>query len=331
MANEPTISVIIPVAPGGDVSKAVDSVMSMAYPKENTEIIIVEGRNPSHQRNEAASAAEAEILYFLDNDAYADKRLFRNVVEVFREEENVSVVGGPALTPESDTLLQKCFGYVLASIFGAFIAREKFLPLGLIRKATEKELILCNMAVLKELFAESGGFNPSLFPNEENEFLNRLNSRKVRMMYHPLAVVFKSQRENYFLFAKQLFNYGRGRAEHFFVRPDFAEPAFAIPSIFVLYLFSLLFLYHNAFCLIPLGIYLLIVFFASTSIVLASRDFRTLPLTSLAFPVLHISYGVGFIVGAIRMLLGLWGKRDLRVNIKKVKRLGETELIKQES
>ena len=323
MAYEPTICVIIPVAPGGDISKVVESVRMMDYPMEKLEIIVVEGKNPSHQRNEAAKSSESKILYFLDNDAMADKRLFRYVMAVFEEEEDVSVVGGPSMTPATDTIMQKCFGYVLASIFGAYIAREKFLPLGLIRNATEKELILCNMAMMKELFEESGGFNTSLFPNEENEFLNRLNSRRFRIMYHPLAVVYKSQRANFFLFSKQLFNYGRGRAEHFFVRPDFAEPAFGIPSAFVLYLVSLLFYHKNPYYLAPLGVYLLIVLFASVSIVLAARNPRTLFFTLLAFPVLHISYGIGFLFGAMRMILRLKSKTDLNIKITKIKQLAE--------
>ena len=326
MVQEPTITVIVPVAPGGDISKVVESIMQLQYPLEKIEIVVVEGKNPSYQRNEAAKVADGEILYFLDNDSMADKRLFRYVVAVFEEEEDVSVVGGPALTPPSNTRLQKCFGYVLASIFGAHIAREKFVPIGLIRDATEKELILCNMAMVKKPFEESGGFNPLLFPNEENEFLNKLNSRKIRMMYHPLAVVFKSQRENFRLFAKQLFNYGRGRAEHFLIRPDFAEPVFAIPSIFVCYLLSLLFYHRNLYYLAPLATYILIVLLASMSIVLASKDVRTFFITILAYPVLHISYGLGFIFGGFRMITRLRGKSDLRITIKKLKKLGEKEM-----
>lgn len=323
MTYQPNITVIVPVAPGGDISKVVESVMQLQYPLEKIEIVVVEGKNPSHQRNEAAKVAVGEILFFLDNDAIADRRLFRNVTAVYDEEENVCVVGGPSLTPETDTIMQKCFGYVLASIFGAFIAREKFLPLGLIRDATEKELILCNMAMVRALFEESGGFDTSLFPNEENEFLNRLNSRRFRIMYHPLAVVYKSQRANFFLFSKQLFTYGRGRAEHFFVRPDFAEPAFGVPSAFVLYLVSLLFYHSNPYFLVPLGVYLLIVLFASVSIVLAARNPRTMFFTLLAFPVLHISYGIGFLFGAMRMILRLKPKTDLNIKITRIKKLGE--------
>ncbi len=329
MQELPTISVIIPVVPGGNVSKVLDSVSRLKYPAEKIEIIVVEGRNPSLQRNEAAKMANGEILYFLDNDAIADKKLFRNVVEVFQEEEDVSVVGGPALTPETDSLVQKCFGYVLASIFGAYVAREKFLPLGLVRNATEKELILCNMAIRKRLFYESGGFNPSLFPNEENEFLNRLNSRAVRMMYHPLAFVFKSQRENFARFAKQLFNYGRGRAEHFLIRPDFAEPVFAVPSIFVLYLASLIFFHSNLYYLAPLGVYLLIVGFASASIVLAARNPFTALITPLAFATLHVSYGIGFLWGMVRTFLGVSTVREGEITIRKLKNLGDTEMAQQ--
>lgn len=326
MTCERTITVVIPVIPGGDVSKVLDSLSKILYPPENLQIIVVEGRNPSHQRNQAAKSASGQIIYFLDNDVIVDRKLFRNVVELFDEESDISVVGGPAVTPESDTIVQKCFGYVLASIFGAFIAREKFLPLGLIRNASEKELVLCNLAIRRRVFEESDGFSPSLYPNEENEFLNRLNSKKIRMVYHPLAVVFKSQRKNFFQFAKQLFSYGRGRAEHFILRPEFAEPVFAVPSLFVTYLLLLPFLGGYPLYRLPLLVYLVFDAVAALAFGLGTRKLVSILIMPFAFPVLHISYGLGFMWGVFWKTLGGQHHRETTVDIKILKPLGSTTM-----
>jgi len=194
------------------------------------------------------------------------------------------------------------------------------------RNASEKELILCNLAIRKKVFEDSDGFNPSLYPNEENEFLNRLNSKKIRMVYHPLAVVFKSQRKNFFQFGKQLFNYGRGRAEHFIIRPEFAEPVFAVPSLFVLYLLLLPLLGVYPLYRIPLLIYMVFDAIAALSFGLGTRNLVSILITPLAFPVLHISYGLGFMWGAFRKVLGMQRQGETAVHIKKIKPFGATTI-----
>jgi len=321
----PSISVIVPVAPGGDVSNVLNSLSGVRYPLDKVEVLVVEGRNPSHQRNEAAKSAKGEILYFMDNDVIVDKWMFRNITDMF-EDESVSVVGGPSVTPESDTLLQKSFGYVLASVFGGFIAREKFVPLGPIRAGSEKELILCNLAIRRKAFEEAGGFNPRLYPNEENELLNRLQAEGHRIIYHPLVIVYRSQRKNLFEFARQLFNYGRGRFEHFRVTPKFAEPVFAIPSLFVLYLLSLPFLWGFTLYRIPLFLYLMVNLSASISLGLGARNIASILVTPVAFFVLHVSYGTGFMWGALKTALRLRGRRDMNVNMNSVKEFGAASM-----
>lgn len=330
MTYQPTISVIVPVVPGGDVSTTLNSVSKARYPLDKIEIIVVEGRNPSYQRNEAVRQAEGEILYFLDNDVDIDKWLFRNATELF-EDESVSVVGGPTVTPETDTLKQKCFGYVLASVFGAYIARERYVPIGLIRDATEKELILCNMAIRKSAFVEEGGFNIELYPNEENELLNRFKQKNRKCMYHPLAFVFRSQPDNFRKFCKMIFNYGRGRFEHLYLSPEFAKPVFAAPTAFVLYLLSLLFYHGNQLYLAPLGLYLMMLGGATLSIMLGVGNISLGYYLPLCFFLLHVSYGLGFLWGGLRKLLGLKQQRDFNIRITKVKNFGETELAAVEA
>jgi cellulose synthase/poly-beta-1,6-N-acetylglucosamine synthase-like glycosyltransferase len=330
MTYQPAISVIVPVIPGGDVSITLNSVAKMRYPLDKVEIMVVEGRNPSYQRNEAARQAQGEILYFLDDDVNADERLFRYVVEVF-EDESVSVVGGPALTPESDSVKQKCFGAVLASVFGAYIARERWYPMGLIRDATESELILCNMAFRKSAFVEEKGFNVDLFPNEENELLNRFRLRNRRLVYHPLAVVYRSQPKDFRSFFKKIFNYGRGRFEHLYLMPEFVKPVFAVPSVFLFYVLSLPFFFRNPYYLLPLGVYGLLVGFATLSIVLGMRQFSLAYYLPLSFFCLHLSYGLGFLWGAIRKLFGIKQERDLNIRITKIKGFGETRMSVREA
>jgi glycosyltransferase involved in cell wall biosynthesis len=330
MVYQPTISVIVPVIPGGDVSITLNSISKVRYPLDKVEIIVVEGRSPSYQRNEAARQAQGEILYFLDNDVDIDKWLFRNATDLF-EDETVSVVGGPAVTPESDSVKQKSFGYALSSVFGAYIARERWYPMGLIREATESKLILCNMAIRRNVFVEEGGFNVELYPNEENEFLNRLKLRHRRCMYHPLAVVFRSQPPDFRSFFKKIFNYGRGRFEHLYLMPKFVKPVFAVPSMLVFYTLFLPFFCRNPYYLLPLAAYALLVGSATLTIMLGVGKACLGYYLPLSFFCLHISYGLGFLWGAIRKLFGIKQERDLNIRITKIKGFGETRIPVREA
>ncbi|MFH1485928.1 MAG: glycosyltransferase, partial [Chloroflexota bacterium] len=145
----PRISVVIPVAPGGSVKTVLDSLANVEYPKEKVEIIVVEGKQPSFQRNEAVKQASGDILYFLDSDSEADIDLFRLVARAFNsyKDKNVAVVGGPSEILESDSLLQRCFGYVLSSYFAVASVRCRYRSIN--RQpclASERMLILANMA-----------------------------------------------------------------------------------------------------------------------------------------------------------------------------------------
>ena len=65
------ISVIIPV-PYGEWPAAVLERLETAplAPGSSLEVLVVEGSQPSRQRNEAAKQAQGKILYFLDDDSF---------------------------------------------------------------------------------------------------------------------------------------------------------------------------------------------------------------------------------------------------------------------
>ncbi len=53
-------------------------------------------------------------------------------------------------------------------------SRARYRAVGGRRRCGEKELILCNLLLSRKVFLSNGGFREDLYPNEENEFLNRL-------------------------------------------------------------------------------------------------------------------------------------------------------------
>jgi len=298
----PSISVIIPVRPGGVAQGVLESLATIDYPKDRIEVLVAEGTQPSKQRNEAAQRAQGDILYFLDDDSVIYPDLFRDVIKWFCDERIVAV-GGPAVTRQTDPFLQKCFGYALGAYFGSLGMSYKFKAYGWVKEATERDLILANLAMRREVFLAAGGFDERLYPNEENELLNRLKAQGYHFIYNAEALVYRGQRENLFKFMQQLFSYGRGRMEHFFVSPSFFSPIFLMPLAFVVYLINLPLAMLNLWYLVPLGAYVCLDLAQTIQIALEQRDGRVLLVVPWLFPLMHISYGCGLAWSIMRRCL----------------------------
>src|SRR3990172_1749188 len=153
--RSPLISIIIPTKPGKPVS-AIECIKRLDYPKDKIEVFVSEGTQPSRQRNEVAKRASGEILYFLDDDSCPVPDAIKKIVRHF-DDEMVAAAGGPSITPEDDSLLQKSFGTALGSLLGGFSIKNRYRRVGKARLSSENELILCNLAFRKKAFLENGG------------------------------------------------------------------------------------------------------------------------------------------------------------------------------
>lgn len=309
------ISVIIPSLPGGSVEKTTNSLKKTSYPKSKIEVLIVYGRNPSRQRNLGVKKSKGDIVFFFDDDVDPVRDIFEKSIRHYKNN-TVSVVGGPAVTPQSDSFLQHCFGYVLESFFGAASLRSKFTKRGSVKEATERDMILCNMSVRKKVFNDVGGFDQRLYPNEENEFLSRVKLHNHKIVYDPSITVCKSQRKNLKKFSRQLFNYGRGRSEHLLIRPSSFSPLFLVPTAFFLYLLSLPF-FLNFLHILPLIAYMAVAMGSSITVSIKTGDLRVIPVLPFLYFLVHISYGSGFIYGLFRRFLKK--KKEVKIEIKRVK------------
>ncbi len=287
------ISLIIPVKPGL-TPQAVQRIKALAWPSEQFELLIAEGTNPGRQRNQAAQQAQGEILYFLDDDSLVVPDALQRIERHF-EDSRVVAVGGPSLTPASDTLLQRAIGAVLSSMLGAGGVRNRYRAEGAVRQTTERELILCNLAIRRDAFLAAGGLDERLYPNEENELLDRLQKQGGRLLHDPALSVERSQRESLNAFIRQMFRYGRGRAEQTRIAGFTGGMPF-VPLGFLVYLLTLPFV-SNQLWLAPLAIYLPAACLCSLRAALQLRSPAFLLLMPCLFPLLHLSNGVGLLFG----------------------------------
>ncbi len=307
-------SIIIPVKPAGLVT-ALEKIFHVDYPLELFEIIIAEGCRPSTQRNIAARKASGEILYFLDDDSLVNAHFLHTTASHYRNAA-VSAVGGPSLTPGTDSLLQTAIGHVLASLFGSGGNRNRYRQTGEIRQTNDNELILCNLSFRREVFLDFGGLDERLYPNEENELMNRLKKAGKVLIHDPGLAIFRSQRKSYVAFVRQIFGYGKGRAEQVHIGKEIKFFTL-IPSLFILYLLMLPLFVATPYVIILL-VYLAMNCYFSFSEG-PKNGYKVAILCLLLFPTLHLSYGAGFISGLIRPRFRKISATSGKVEIKIIK------------
>lgn len=293
---------IIAARPEQEDVPAARAARQLDYPAERLEVLISRGRQPSVQRNAALRAARGELVYFLDDDALPRPDNLRLAAGAFADEQ-VKVFGGPNLCPPDAPALEQVFALVQGSWLAFGPSRARYARVGARRRTTEKELILCNLLARREALLALGGFDESLYPNEENALMDRLQEQGGVLLYDPDFCVERRPRRTLPAFARMLFRYGRGRAEQFRRHPTAGSALNFLPPLFCVYLAGLLALcvaggalagpVWRALLLAPLGLYLLVV-----AIQTADLLGKTTPARALAAGVLaglsHVCYGLGF-------------------------------------
>jgi len=173
------------------------------------QILVAEGNHPARQRNEALAWAQGEIIVFLDNDCRLGPTYWSVLEEAFSRPE-VEIVGGPALLRSDATGPERIFHALLTHPLVVGPLCSRYAARGEFRPATQMQLILCNLAARVSTFTKTGPLSHRLYPNEENEWLDRAQAAH-GIWYDPRQQVFRPQRSSWIEMARMLVRYGMGR------------------------------------------------------------------------------------------------------------------------
>jgi len=296
--------------------QSANAAHDLDYPADKVEILVARGRQPSVQRNAALRDARGELVYFLDDDVEPDAANFRRMVEHFSDD-NVAMVGGPNLCPPDAPVLEKVFALVLSAWLAFGPSRARYARVGRRREASEKELILCNLAARRKDVLELGGFDEALYPNEENALMDGLQARGSKLIYDPEFSARRRPRRSVGAFARMLMTYGRGRAEQFRLHPTLGSALNFVPPLFCLYLGTLPLAFLVPWLLWPLAAYGVAIVLQMLALV---PHGGLLALPALPFIVLtHVLYGIGFWSGLFTTLRKNSGGNAVEVTIERVK------------
>jgi glycosyltransferase involved in cell wall biosynthesis len=299
----PSVSVIIPARPEQREIKAAIASAALDYPKEKIEIIIARGKQPSIQRNKAIAVARNNIIYFLDDDSVPPSDNLRKAVAHFLDPK-VVMVGGPNLCPPDAPRIEKSFALTMAAWIAFGPSRSRYSAIGAVRPSSEKELILCNLLARRDAVVKLGGFDETLYPNEENALMDDLQKQGGILLYDPNIAVLRRPRSSLKAFVKMLMNYGRGRAEQFRLHPTPGSVLNFVPPLFLIYLIS--WPWIPAMARELLFLYFFILFVQGFALV-GIKNAAQIPGLVFLILITHIFYGLGFWRGLFTNL-----KRDTK-------------------
>ena len=330
------VTVIIPHRVGENIENTLAGIYMSDSDKNNIEIFQAEGTHPTVQRNECIKQASGDIVYFIDNDSMINPNNIKKAVEIFETNENVAIVGGPAIhnvNSSKEKYIDKCMRsyYAVGPIANRYSVNKTSS-----REGTDRDVILCNLFIRLNVLFEAGLFNESLYPNEENALIDKILSLGYKLMYDPQIIVKRPPRSSLRLYIKMLLNYGRGRFEQLYRDFNKKNLIFTLPAFFSLYIIFLpivLFIFlitkivFLALYFIPFGLYFAVTLLAGIITSLKEVGFINKIKGFFVFPymffITHFFYGLGFFYGIIRIAKGFTHagrrQRTVKFNIKKFK------------
>jgi len=250
-------------------------------------------------RNFLLPAARGQWLYFLDDDVVTGPHVLRTLADLSDLHPDVGVFGGPNDTPPDSTRFQVTQGAVLGSIAGSGPARRRYTKHRSAR-AHERDLILCNLAVKREVMVP---FNTSLSGGEENGVLAQLARSGVPMRYEPNLAVYHDRRPDLGTFTRQMHKYGFGRGQVLVRDLRTMRPLYLVPPVLVAYLAVLPVLaWISLWALLPLAVYLAWIAAGALKVAIGYHDARptAFALSIVLLPIIHLAYGAGVLRGIFR-------------------------------
>jgi len=309
------VSIIIPVKEINDyVREAIPYLQKLDYPNyeiiifpdilceesfKKTKIIETGKIGPSEKRDLAMKYATGDIFAFIDDDAYPRADWLKNAIRHFTDE-SIAAVGGPAVTPESDSLSQKASGKVYESILAGGNTTYRYIPVGGIKEVDDFPTV--NLIVRKVAFEAVGGFDSTFYPGEDTKLCHDITKNLgKKIIYDPEVLVWHHRRKIFIPHLKQVTNYGLHRGYFARVLPKTSfRIAYFIPSVFFLGIIigpivsAFLSQLWNAYFGV-LFVYFILLILSVSKI----KDKRLAFLTIPAIFLTHLSYGLYFIKGFI--------------------------------
>jgi glycosyltransferase involved in cell wall biosynthesis len=279
-----------------------DEDISIEVPSSKVRVIPTGKVRPAEKRNLGIREAKGEIIAFIDDDAYPEMHWIEYAVRYFGNE-SIGAVGGPGITPLGDSFLAKAGGRVYENILVSGNYRYRYKAGGVRRDVDD--FPSCNLFVRKSLLESFGGYHTDFWPGEDTLLCKDIIDAGKRIVYDPWVVVSHHRRPLFMPHLRQLGRYAFHRG--YFVKrypSNSLHVSYFIPTLFVLYLISLLPV--SAVSVLPRSeyqrlIYFLPFFLYAFFVLVTAFSFNPVKwlLTIAGVVSTHVTYGVRFAQGLL--------------------------------
>jgi cellulose synthase/poly-beta-1,6-N-acetylglucosamine synthase-like glycosyltransferase len=257
---------------------------------------------PGEKRNIGVERSSGEILAFLDNDTFPTRDWLTHALQHFTDP-SIAAVGGPAVTPDSDSVLQIGSGLVYQSRLGGGNYAFRYTP-------TDQHDIddypSCNLLVRKDVFEMAGGFDTTYWPGEDTKLcLMIVHDLDLRIVYEPGAVVYHHRRPLFNGHLIQVRSYALHRG---YFAKRFPETSLRIsyflPTIFVFgmlvgFFLAVMWNPFRIWYILGLVVYLVAVLFSAVATSRNQNQLLLIPLVAIGIIATHIVYGIWFVAGLL--------------------------------
>lgn len=318
------------------LSGILSDILYQTYPHSLTQIILVNSRSEDNTRkimeqfaksnsneyisidvldnekrllasgwNVALKNATGDVIMRIDAHASVPKDFVAKNVAVIESGEDISGGSRPNIiinpTPMKETLL-----LAESSMFGSSAASYR-------RGSSEKKYVnsLFHGAYRREVFEKVGGFDESLGRTEDNEIHYRMRQAGFKLCLSPDIISYQHARVTLPKMLSQKYGNGKWIGLTLGVCPKCFSVFHFVPFCFVLAIIACIILNITAavsgIMLLNLpsvllgGLYLLADVFMTVMAVIPVKKHPSQLLLLVIFPLLHISYGLGTIVGVVSM------------------------------
>ncbi len=311
----PFVSIIVPCRNEERfISKCLESIINNDYPKEEMEVLVVDGMSKDKTReivknyskkylflklldnsriitpaamNIGIEDSRGEIIIKMDAHSFYPKDYISKCVKYLKES-GADNVGGILITlPAKDTLIAKVIAISLSHPFGA---GSSYFRIGS-KNPREVDTVAFG-CYKKEVFEKIGLFDEKMAKIEDLELNYRLRRAGGKIMLFPdINAFYYPSSDNLKDFFWHNFTDG------FWTTYPLKFGFFSSPWRHLVPLAFVLTLPLNIWFYIPLSL------FFSLQIAFRERDFRLFFIMPLAFGVRHFSYGLGSVWGLFKILI----------------------------
>lgn len=316
--NIPFISVVIPMYNEESyIQECLFSLIGQNYPKDKYEIIVVDGNSEDHSREKVSEIAKKNLLIKIYNNSKRIIPVSFNIGIEKAKGEIIIFVGAHAIC-EKDYISQCVFllnntdasnvggiqnavgtdyishgiSFAMLSPFGVgnayfhFYKKEKFVD------------SVWGGAYRKETLIKLGGFDETYIKNQDYELNYRLRKMGGKIFLSPKIKCKYFVRNSIKKLTSQYFKYGYWKVKIINEHPDSIMLRQMVPPVFVISLIiSMILLLLN----LSIGFFIPMIYFFINLLfsiqISYTKGFKYILILPIIFFTIHISWGIGFIIG----------------------------------